>query len=422
MQALTDRLAEVSASVTEQADQYRTEFLNNRPFKHAVIEDFFDAGFARQLLDEFPRFDSTLARNEGGATGGKAVQTNIRGISPAYRRLYEAISAKPFLKLVSRLSGIPDLILDPKMFGGGTHENLHGQELDPHVDFNYDEARKLHRRLNLIVYLNPEWREEWGGALEIHSNPRRPQENQIRGYDPLFNRCVMFETNEYSWHGFPRVNLPADKRDLSRKSISIYLYTKTRPAEEIAPLHATFYVQRPLPDRIAAGHTLTREDVEELRGLLIRRDRWIELYQNMELANNREIAEMATAISRLSAQARLPLTGYVLQEGPTEGLYGDGWAASRVRIRIKPLRAVKGFTVRAYRPEWAPSAHLTLSIDGKESAHVSMKGEFEIGTALRPTEQGLQIEFFSDSPPGWGSLKGDDRDLAFLLKELRAEH
>src|SRR5215471_13906339 len=221
------------------------------------------------------------------------------------------------------------------MFGGGTHENLHGQELDPHVDFNYDEARQLHRRLNLIVYLNQDWLREWGGALEIHSNPRRPEENQIFSYDPLFNRCVMFETNEYSWHGFPRIHLPPDKRHLSRKSISIYLYTTTRPSEEIAPLHGTFYIQRPLPERIRAGYALHPEDVQELRSLLIRRDRWIELYQKMELEKNREIAETAAAAARLSAQIRVPLTGYVLQEGSTEGLYGEGWAASHVRIGVK---------------------------------------------------------------------------------------
>ena len=190
---------------------------------------------------------------------------------------------------MSRISGIADLILDPRMYGGGTHENLHGQELDPHVDFNYDEAQQLHRRLNVIVYLNKGWQPEWGGAIEVHSNPRDPAKNQIRGFDPIFNRCVMFETNEISWHGFPKITLPPDKRDLSRKSISIYLYTKTRPAEEIAPVHGTFYVQRPLPDRFREGMTLAAEDVAELKDLLWRRDIWVEHYQKLELEKNREI-------------------------------------------------------------------------------------------------------------------------------------
>src|SRR5690349_6860358 len=290
---------QISDAVLLDVDRHCDAFLHADPFKHVAIENFFEPAFAERLLADFPSFNPHLAKNEVGLAGGKAVNTNIREISPTYQELYELIASQPFLDFVGRLSGIPDLILDPKMYGGGTHDNRHGQDLDPHVDFNYDEAQQLHRRLNLIVYLNEDWKTEWGGAIEIHSNPRDPASNRIRAYDPLFNRCVMFETNEYSWHGFPRINLPPDKRHLSRKSISIYLYTKDRPAEEIAPLHRTFYVQRPLPDHIQAGRALTGEDVEELRKLLVRRDDWIAYYHKMELDKNREIAAKDHAVQDL---------------------------------------------------------------------------------------------------------------------------
>src|ERR1700692_803237 len=147
-------LHQVSESVMGEAERHQDAFLHAEPFKHVVVEKFFEPSFARRLLNEFPIFDTKLAMNEHGGIGGKAVNTKIREISPAYKELYEAISSQPFLNLVSRLSGIPDLILDPKLYGGGTHDNRHGQELDAHVDFNYDEGQQLHRRLNLIVYLN----------------------------------------------------------------------------------------------------------------------------------------------------------------------------------------------------------------------------------------------------------------------------
>lgn len=281
----------ISNVVVQHSGLYRDAFLQAWPFKHLAIDAFFESSFAERLLDEFPRFDPELARNEMGKIANKAVNTRIREISPAYRELYDIISGTAFLELMSRISGIPDLILDPKMYGGGTHESRHGQELDPHVDFNYDEAQQLHRRLNVIVYLNKGWRTEWGGAIEIHSNPRDPATNQIRAFDPIFNRCVMFETNEISWHGFPKIDLPEDRRDLSRKSISIYLYTKTRPAEEIAPMHGTFYVQRPLSERFREGLTLTSDDVAELKNQLWRRDIWVEHYQKLELATNRELED-----------------------------------------------------------------------------------------------------------------------------------
>src|SRR5215469_11257348 len=179
---------EISGAVLRNAEGHHDTFLHAEPFKHVVIEDFFEPSFAERLLTDFPVFDSRLATNEFGMTGRKAVNTNIREISAVYRRLYEAINSIPFLDLVSRISGISGLVLDPKMYGGGTHDNQHGQELDPHVDFNYDEAQQLHRRLNLIVYLNKEWSGEWGGALEMHSNPRDPAANHVTSYAPLFNR------------------------------------------------------------------------------------------------------------------------------------------------------------------------------------------------------------------------------------------
>ena len=162
-------LDRLSIQVLENADSWREAFSTALPFRHVSIDNFLEQEFAERLLAEFPSFDRKLSINEGGTTGGKAVNTNIREISPAYEELHEFISSKPFLDAMSRISCIPDLLPDPKMFGGGTHENQHGQELDPHIDFNYAEDHDLHRRLNLIVYLNKDWKTEWdrtGAAAE----------------------------------------------------------------------------------------------------------------------------------------------------------------------------------------------------------------------------------------------------------------
>jgi Rps23 Pro-64 3,4-dihydroxylase Tpa1-like proline 4-hydroxylase len=416
-------LPQISESVRRDADTYREAFLHAEPFKHVVIENFFEPSFAERLLADFPAFDSALARNEFGGTGRKASQTNIREISPVYQELYAFISSEPFLKFVSRLSGIPDLILDPKMYGGGTHDNLHGQELDPHVDFNYDEAQQLHRRLNLIVYMNKDWKTEWGGALEIHSNPRNPQQNRIEAYDPLFNRCVMFETNEYSWHGFPKINLPEDQRGLSRKSISIYLYTRDRPAEEIAPMHGTFYVQRPLPKHLAAGYTLTEQDVADIQLLLTRRDQWIEFYQRMELEKNREIAAKAHMVREFTTRVRAPLTGYILQEGAASGLYHDGWSASLAELEVRPLLPVSGITVVGWRPKLLPAARVCVSLDDAVSIEATVRKHiFKVHVPLSEPRQEkfrVKISFAQESKY---KAPGDDRDLAFVLHELRAHH
>jgi 2OG-Fe(II) oxygenase superfamily len=416
-------LIRVAPETIERADELREKFLHAEPFRYVFIDEFFENGFAETLLAEFPSFDRRLAIAESGTVGGKAVNTTIATISPGYKKLYELISSNPFLEFLSRLSGVPDLIPDPAMYGGGTHENLHGQELDPHVDFNLDQTEQLHRRLNLIVYLNKEWRAEWGGGLEIHSNPRRPEENRIRTCEPLFNRAVLFETNEYSWHGFPKIDLPEDKRHLSRKSISIYLYTKDRPAGEVAPKHATFYVQRPLPPRFAPGHILSPGDILELQRLLVRRDRWIELYQQMELDHNRKIGELHRHVLSLEdAGTRAPLTGYVLQQGCSSGLYADMWASSSLRVRIAPQEPVMELTLKGYRPESSAKGTAKILIDGKERGRTEAGGgPFEVVASLLGAQtEPFDVEVLFDKPAA--KTAQDDRDLAFVLIELRARH
>ncbi len=413
----------LSPRVIEAADASRSEFESAQPFRHICIEDFFDPGFAERLLAEFPTFETRLAVNEGGATGGKAVNTKIREISPAYQELYDFISSRPFLDFMSRLSGIPDLLLEAKMYGGGTHENRHGQELDPHIDFNYAQDDGLHRRLNLIVYLNKDWNADWGGAIEIHSNPRLPEENRIRAFDPLFNRAVMFETNEISWHGFPKIDLPEAERHRSRKSISIYLYTKDRPEGEIAPEHGTFYVQRPLPAHLKAGHTLTEADVFELKSLFTRRDRWIELYQKMELDKNRTIAQHGSYIALLKSNLRLPVTGYVLQEGEASGAFQDGWMAPVAKTSIRPLEPVKSISLRSYRPDEAGGGVVTLLVDGAVIKESRVKaGLMEVQAPLnRRRDQAFSLEIRFQPDQAWAA-PGDDRELALKLIEIRVEH
>ena len=273
----------INKSVLDRVGEYRREFLSAEPFRHVVIDDFFEPEEAELMLADFPAFEPRNAMNEMGEVGAKAVYEKIEEISPFYQRLAAHVRSEEFLNTLSALTGVENLLSDETLFGGGTHENLEGQELDPHVDFNYDERTWLHRRLNLLLYLNKEWDDAWGGSIELHSDPRRPEQNQIKVVTPLFNRCLIFETNERSWHGFARIKLPQDRRHLSRKSFSLYLYTKERPAEEIAPPHTTFYVQRPLPEHIRAGQALSDEDYEAIRQLLHKRDRFIEYYQKREL-------------------------------------------------------------------------------------------------------------------------------------------
>ena len=290
----------LNPAVSARADALAAQFQRRDPFRHVVIDDFFDATTCARLVEEFPPFERGNARNEAGELGGKSTIEKIRGLGAGYAALDDLIQTRGFLDLIGKITGIPELLYDPWYFGGGTHENRHGQDLDAHVDFNRHPVERWHRRLNLIVYFNREWDDAWGGALELHSDPRSPADRVLR-ITPSFNRAVIFETTEWSWHGFRRIELPADKNDLSRKSLALYFYTKDRPAEELADTHSTIYVDLPLPERFKPGFTLSEADVQELRVLLTRRDQHNQrLYRDMtHVTKQLEQAQAALHAGRL---------------------------------------------------------------------------------------------------------------------------
>jgi hypothetical protein len=236
----------------------------------------------------------------------------------------------------------------------------------------------------------------------------------------LFNRAVLFETNEYSWHGFPKIDLPEAERHGSRKSISIYLYTKERPSGEIAPPHGTFYVHRPFDKRFRQGYTLTEADVKELLFQTDRRDKWIEKYQAMELNQSRELQQKNAYIRDLLARVRAPLTGYALHEGTSTGLYADGWVACDVRFTVKPLAPLNTVAVRGWRPRQGDkAAEITLAVDGKSTCVKADEEFFEILLTLAlPTETALAIAI--NCRPAL-EFPNDDRELAFILTEVRVE-
>jgi hypothetical protein len=261
----------INPNLLAKTDVLAARFAPREPFRHIVIDDFFSPDYAAQLLDQFPPFERGNARNEAGELGNKSTVERIRGLGAAYAALDDLVQSREFLDLIGGITGIDGLLYDPWYFGGGTHENRQGQDLDAHVDFNRHPVNRWHRRLNLIVYLNREWQDDWGGSLQLHSDPRSA-DDRIITVTPRFNRAVIFETTETSWHGFPRIALPEHKQALARKSVALYFYTTARPVEETAGTHSTIYVDAPLPARFAAGRTLDAADVDELRGLLARRD------------------------------------------------------------------------------------------------------------------------------------------------------
>jgi len=284
------------ASVRERTEELRKQFAAAEPFRHVVMDEFLDPDLCRQLITEFPPFESQYARNERGEPGRKAVVPGVADLGPAYARFDRLMRDAGFLELLGRITGIDSLLYDPSYVGGGTHENLDGQELDWHVDFNFHPHCGTHRRLNLIVFLNHRWEEDWGGCLELLSEPTAAGERGARTVVPLANRAVLFETTEASWHGFRKVRIPPGVA-ASRRSIAVYFYTESRPPAETSPPHGTVYYQRPVPEHIREGHTLSAEDEREIAMLVARRDAQLKFLYERELKFSRLIEGMRNSRS-----------------------------------------------------------------------------------------------------------------------------
>jgi Rps23 Pro-64 3,4-dihydroxylase Tpa1-like proline 4-hydroxylase len=400
-------------------------FRDAAPFKHVIIDEFLAPEFAEALLREFPAFSPDRARNEFGKIGNKATVQEILRLGGNYRRADLLVSSQPFLQLISEITGIPDLVYDPGYFGGGTHENRDGQGLDPHVDFNWHPQTGHHRRLNLIIYLNKEWDEGWGGSIELHSNPRDWSINQVQAFAPLFNRCMLFETNERSWHGFSVIRLPNEKRYLSRKSFTIYYYTKERPAEEVAPPHGTFYVQRPLPAELTPGSVLTDETITEVRGLVDVRDSFIQLYQKKELEWSQQIQNLERSVAEWKGAWRLPSLGWARQDGAAAGFYHDGWVERRATARYRAARPLSRVCVEGWLPDHFLNGNtILLRVAGQTASARVQPGLFTL-TAPLAADQGASFQLTIEAElTSSGKRRGenaDAREVAFIMRELAFE-
>jgi hypothetical protein len=143
-----------------------------------------------------------------------------------------------FLNFLEKLTGIAGLIADPHLRGGGLHEIRREGALGVHADFNLYPRLNIWRRLNFLLYLNEDWDLSWGGELELWD---RTGKQKVKGIAPLFNRAVIFDTSNYSYHGHPHpLMCPSDR---SRKSIALYYYTTQAPEGESAP-HTTVFLAR----------------------------------------------------------------------------------------------------------------------------------------------------------------------------------
>lgn len=212
-------------------------YQSRKPFNYGGYDNFLDP----EILDRVRAELKTLPASE---TSFDRPQERLKSsyiperLPPYTRQLFYALNSRPVLAFLEELTGIKGLIPDPYFAGGGVHMVANGGHLDIHADFNHHAALNLERRVNLLIYLNKDWKEEYGGSFEVWNDGMT---EKLESYVPLFNRMCIFSTSSESWHGNPEpVNHPDGE---PRMSIALYYYTATWDSTRKS--HNTLFKPRP---------------------------------------------------------------------------------------------------------------------------------------------------------------------------------
>ncbi len=222
------------------ASKYRESYAQATPFPHITIDNFLQSDLLDKILEEFPKVHSIDWQKFDAAPEKKLASKDEMKMGDTTRLLLYQLNSSTFINFLENLTGIDGIIPDPHFEGGGLHQIERGGYLKMHVDFNRHSKLHLDRRLNILLYLNKNWSEEYGGHLELWDKDMTRCEKKIL---PIFNRCVIFNTTEFSYHGHPEpLTCPEGQ---TRKSLALYYYSNGRPDAETSNGHSTLFQARP---------------------------------------------------------------------------------------------------------------------------------------------------------------------------------
>ncbi|HAC66261.1 MAG TPA: proline hydroxylase [Cyanothece sp. UBA12306] len=223
------------------AEKYHQKYVEAKPYPHIIIDNFLPERILDKILDEFPSPQAEGWRRFERATEKKLDSLSELNMGEFTRFLLYQLNSSIFIDFLEQLTGIQGIIPDPHFQGGGLHQIERGGFLKIHVDFNKHKKMNVDRRLNLLIYLNKNWQEEYGGHFEMWDEKVTVCHEKIL---PIFNRCVIFSTSDFSYHGHPDpLNCP---EGMNRKSLALYYYSNGRPSEEVAiKQHSTLFQERP---------------------------------------------------------------------------------------------------------------------------------------------------------------------------------
>ena len=216
------------------AESNQKKYLEEEPFPNIHIHDFFSEPTFRRILSVFPSPNSNIWKSPTNVhTVGKSVtkqgQLALKELlyTEAQRRVLMEFNSSLFITFLEKITGIEGLIPDPYFAEGSFTMSTNGGYLDIHADFSHHDKLKLERRVNVLIYLNENWKENFGGGLNLYDEDL----NKKKTIFPYGNSIAIFTTSDKSFHGFPeKIKCP---KHIQRKSINLYYYTVPTKVREV---------------------------------------------------------------------------------------------------------------------------------------------------------------------------------------------
>lgn len=231
-----------ASQLLELAKSYKNKYVGAQPFPHIYFDNVFPGEVLKKILEEFPDRHKEKWTEYNNFNEIKLAFNNQQLFGNVTHNFIQELNSKAFIDFLEELTGIKNLIPDVNLSGAGLHQIMPGGLLKVHADFNKNRNTNLDRRLNVLIYLNENWKEEYGGHFELWDKKMEKAEVKLL---PIFNRMAIFSTTSTSFHGHPDVlNCP---ENMSRKSIALYYYTNGRPDGEINEAeskHTTIFKKR----------------------------------------------------------------------------------------------------------------------------------------------------------------------------------
>ncbi len=202
----------------------KSEYLENHPYPHIELDNLWDEEFIKSCAEDVLDFTKWQGEKKFYGSEKKRYSNRYDDFPNNIKKIIDEAYSIKFLNWLKKFTGEEIILPDPFLVGGGIHSTIRGGFLKVHSDFNWNKQLSLFRKLNILIYLNKNWNDEWGGQLELWSKNVKKCEKKI---SPLINKTVIFSTTDISYHGHPDpLNCPDN---IQRNSIALYYYSPIKP-------------------------------------------------------------------------------------------------------------------------------------------------------------------------------------------------